>query len=139
MRTRRLLPAAFAVLVLAGCYHQVVQTAPTPAPAGARVIDHEWQMGFLWGLVSPPEINAAEECQGGVARVETQHSFLNSLVGAVTFGLVTPMRVTITCAGGSSSIVTPPIHAGTSTESRAAALEAAIRQAQANGSAYIRY
>lgn len=30
--------------------------------------------------------------------VETQVSFLNQLVGALTFGIYTPMHITVTCA-----------------------------------------
>jgi hypothetical protein len=33
-----------------------------------------------------------------VARVETQHSFLNMLATIVTFNLYTPMTLTVTCA-----------------------------------------
>lgn len=137
MTVRHLLLAAFAATSLSACYHQTVQTAP--APAGARVIDRPWQMSFVYGLVPPPEINAAEECQGGVARVETEHSLLNSLVAIISFGIVTPMRVIITCAGGSSSIDHDAIEAGATDESRSAALEHAIELARHSGVAFVRY
>lgn len=137
MGIRHFFLPVLAAASLSACYHQTVQTAP--APAGARVIDKPWQMSFAYGLVPPPEVNAAEECQGGVARVETEHSFLNSLVAVVTFGIVTPMRVIITCAGGSSSADHETIEAGDTDEARAAALEQAIQLARHTGAAFVRY
>lgn len=134
MRIRNLLSAAMLGVVLTACYHQTVNTAP--APAGARVIDRPWQMSFVAGLVAPPEIDARAECGGPVARVQTQHSFLNSLVGLVTFGIVTPMRVIITCAGATSGIdQNQVIEAGDTAESRAAALHEAVRLSRQTGSA----
>ena len=36
--------------------------------------------------------------------VETEHSFLNWLVGAVTFGIYTPIHIKVTCAGTAVSV-----------------------------------
>lgn len=57
-------------------------------------------MSFIFGLVPPPVENVSQQCTNGVSKVETQHSFLNGLVAFVTFSLVTPMQITVTCAGG---------------------------------------
>ena len=35
-----------------------------------------------------------------MARVETKLSFLNQLVGSLTFGIYTPMEIKVTCAAG---------------------------------------
>ncbi len=43
------------------------------------------------------------ECPGGVARVETQQSFVNGLVGTLTSGIYTPLQVTTTCANARPS------------------------------------
>jgi hypothetical protein len=40
----------------------------------------------------------AERCQNGPAEVETQHSFVNQLVGFLTLGIYTPMEIKVTCA-----------------------------------------
>jgi len=41
------------------------------------------------------------ECgAAGVARVETQQSFLNGLVSLLTLSIFTPMEITITCGQG---------------------------------------
>ena len=61
-------------------------------------------------------VEAQNECGNGVAKVETQQSFLNGLVGGLTWGLYTPMTITVTCAADgmssaavdSASVVTVP-------------------------------
>jgi hypothetical protein len=94
-----------ALCLVSGCYHAIIETG---RPAGSTVIDKPWAMSFIYGLVPPPVENVSSQCPAGVARVETQHSFLNGLVGAITFGIVTPMRLTVTCAsGGTASLDTP--------------------------------
>lgn len=132
---RRVAQLAMVALVLptAACYHQVVETGK---PASPTVIDKPWQLGFVYGLVPPPALNSASQCPGGVAKVETQHSFLNGLVASLTFGLITPMQVTITCAAtGSASTggAAPSLTAGDTPESQAAAVNEAARRAGESG------
>ena len=87
---------AFAAL-LAGtaCYKVTVVTAPEPA--NPAVVDKPWVNSFVYGLVPPSEIDVSKQCRG-ISRVVTQRSFLNSLVGALTFSIYTPMQVTTTCS-----------------------------------------
>jgi Bor protein len=95
---RRYIPALVAGTLLCGaCYHVTVITG---APATAQTIDKPWQHSFVYGLVPPAELSAKEGCAQGVAQVDTERSFLNGLVGALTWSLYTPMHVTITCASG---------------------------------------
>lgn len=42
--------------------------------------------------------HARQKWAGQWAKVETQHSFLNWVVGAVTLGIFTPMDVRIWCS-----------------------------------------
>jgi hypothetical protein len=88
-----------ATLALSGCYHVTVTTgapeATTPAP-----IDIPWQHSFVYGLVPPKEVTTNEQCPGGVAKVETEQSFLNGLVAGLTWSLYTPIHVRVTCATG---------------------------------------
>lgn len=132
-RSSRLVRAALAALLLptAACYHQIVETG---RPAGSTVIDKPWQMSFIAGLIPPPAINTAAQCPGGVAKVETQHSFLNGLVAGITFGLVTPIQVTITCASGGRASA-DQIKSGTSAAERTAAIQQAADRAVATGEA----
>jgi hypothetical protein len=132
-RSSRLVRAALAALLLpaAACYHQVVDTG---RPAGTTVIDKPWQMSFVYGLVPPPAVNTAAECPGGVAKVETQHSFLNGLVAAISFGIVTPLRLTVTCASGGRSSI-DAVKAGRTVAERQAAIQAAAERAVTTGNA----
>jgi Bor protein len=93
---RAVLLAAIAVMST-GCYHATVTTG---RPMGTTVINKPWAMGFIYGLVPPKTVETAAQCPGGVAQVETQHSFLNSIVGGITFGILAPMTITVTCASG---------------------------------------
>lgn len=120
-----------AILPAAACYHQVVETGKTASPT---VIDKPWQMGFVYGLVPPPALNTASQCPGGVAKVETQHSFLNGLVASLTFGIITPMQVTITCAAtGSASTSNAKVNAGNTQDEQAAAVNQAAKLSNESG------
>lgn len=90
------------VATMSGCYHAKVTTGLTPS---AEVIDKPFAVGWIYGLVPPSPISAAEECPNGVAMVETEISFVNGLVSGITFGIFTPMHIKVTCAtGGGASI-----------------------------------
>src|SRR5262249_34384175 len=67
-------------------------------PESSDVITIKWANGFIYGLVPPPVVETAQRCTNGVAKVETQHSFLNMLAQFITFGLYTPMQIDVTCA-----------------------------------------
>lgn len=82
---------------LAGCYHVTVVTG---APANNTVVDKEWQLAFVSGLVPPAAVGVKAECPKGVAKFETEQSFLNMLVGSLSSSLITPMHTSLTCASG---------------------------------------
>ena len=84
-------------ILLSGCYHAIIETGK---PASAVTIEKPWANSFIYGLVPPPVVETAAKCPAGVSRVETQHSFLNSLVGGITWGIYTPMTIKVTCAAG---------------------------------------
>ena len=87
--------AALCVVVSSGCYHATVRTNATPSTLGTK----DWAHGWLWGLVGPPRVHAEQVCGvKGVARVETQLSFLNQFVSFLTIGLYAPMTYEVTCA-----------------------------------------
>jgi hypothetical protein len=85
-------------LVLAGatgCFHGTVETGATPSTVK---VERKWASGWIYGLVPPSTVNTKEQCTNGVAKVETQQSFANQLVGLLTLGIYTPMEITVTCA-----------------------------------------
>ncbi|MEJ2503824.1 MAG: Bor family protein [Gemmatimonadota bacterium] len=107
------------------------------------VVEEAWAHSFIAGLVPPSTVNVASECENGVARVETQHSFLNGLVAAITFSIYTPMQITVTCAapgGMEEDGAAAAVIEVRGTESMAAALDAAaLRSWAALGSpVYVR-
>lgn len=144
MHTRRLAVTALSLLALAStaCYHAIIETG---RPASSEVIDQPWAMSFAYGLVPPPGVSSASRCPNGVARVETQHSFLNSLVAVVTFGIVTPMQITVTCAAGgrsASADAAPTVHVDSDATAaqQVDAIGAAARlAAEGSGTAYVRF
>ncbi len=89
------------VLFVSGCYNARVTTGLTPS---AQTIEVKWAHGFLAGLVPPSALNVAQDCPSGVAIVETKLSFLNLVANAITFGLYSPMEITVTCAASTADI-----------------------------------
>ena len=81
----------------AGCYHATIETGVTPS---TQTVSKEWAAGWIYGLVPPNTVSTAGKCANGVARVETQLSFPNMLVGMLTLGIYTPMSIVATCATG---------------------------------------
>lgn len=128
--------ALLGLVLVSGCYHATIETG---LPAGTQVIDQKWAMSYAYGLVPPNTVNAASQCATGVARVETRHSFMNQLVGGLTFGIVTPMHIRVTCAAARSASADAPaadfvVRAGASEKSAinvfAAASDAAVARGQ---------
>jgi hypothetical protein len=91
-----------AAVLSTGCYHAMINTG---LPPGNEGIHKAWAHGFLYGLVPPATVEAASKCTNGVARVETQSSFLNMVASAITFGIYTPMQIDVTCAARSAASV----------------------------------
>lgn len=92
-------------LLLGGCYHATIETGLAPS---AQVIDQGFASGWIYGLVPPKTVATASKCPAGVAKVETQLSFVNQLVSFLTLGIYTPMHIRVTCAApGSASIGAP--------------------------------
>ncbi len=88
-------------ITTSGCYHATVISGATPS---TEVVEQKWAHSFLWGIVPPATVDAAAKCPNGLAKVETQHSFLNGLVAVVTFGIYTPIQITATCAAKGAAL-----------------------------------
>lgn len=134
--------AAFVVLsgALLGCYHATVETELQPS---AQTIDVPWASAWIYGLVQPKTVETAEECSNGVARVETELSFVNQLVGLLTLGIYTPMHIKVTCAaGGSASAADDGFQVGvdsnaTAEEKREAMAKAVYLSAETAGPVFV--
>jgi len=118
-----------AVLLIAalGCYHATVETGLTPS---AQIVEKSFASGWLFGLVPPSTVQTASKCPNGVAKVETQHSFLNQIVGGLTFGIYTPIAIKVTCAqGGRASIPSGAATLQVGADATPEALQKALQQA----------
>jgi hypothetical protein len=105
MKSLRLAFVLACVLSLTGCYAATIDTG---RPVSTKVIEKKWASSWIYGLVPPTMINTAADCPNGVAKVETQLSFLNQVVGLITWGIYTPMQIVVTCAeGAQGSLITP--------------------------------
>jgi hypothetical protein len=91
-------------VALSGCYHAKVSTGLTPS---AEVHELSFAAGWIFGLVPPSEVRAAQHCTNGVAMVETKLSFLNQVVSGITFGIFTPMHIKVTCASSRADLSLP--------------------------------
>ena len=97
---RRYAALSLTVLATAACSHATIETGAKPSDT---VIDKEWASSWVYGLVPPSTVETAAKCPNGVARVETQISFLNGLVALLTFAIYTPMSIKVTCAAANSA------------------------------------
>lgn len=132
-RTLSILVTLAFVFTLTGCYNASIVTDATPSN---QTIENKWASGFLFGLVPPSTVETAERCPSGVARVETKLSFLNMLASNITFGLYTPMSITVTCAQSGSAaldseVVTVPTAA--SSEAIQASMQRVVGQSIETG------
>lgn len=141
------LAVALALTTSTACYHAVVETG---RPAGTTTVQKPWVNTFLFGLVAAQPIDVTAQCPGGVARVETQQTFVNGLVGLVTLGIYTPQSATITCAAGRTGALDPrldprghPVVAvaddATAADRSAALRSAAIESARTGQPVFVRF
>jgi hypothetical protein len=135
MRIRRA-AAILAAFALTGCYHAVIQTG---RPESTDVISIKWANSFIFGLVPPPIVETASRCTNGVAKVETQHSFLNGLAAAVTFSLYTPMQIDVTCAARGTASADPVIKVEQGRTVEQALTEAVRVSSEKNTPVYVQF
>lgn len=124
-------------LLLPGCYHATIETGAKPS---TTVIKKGFASGWIYGLVPPKTVETAAQCANGVARVETQLSFVNQLVSFLTIGIYTPMEILVTCAEAGSMSSTAGdvvVPAGAGETELQAALETAVARSAETGSAVL--
>ncbi len=100
MRVLRSVSAVIFAVAFAGCYHATIDTGLTPS---GQTVKKEWAHGFIYGLVPPSVVETAAKCPSGVAKVETQLSFLNQLAYVLTGGIYSPMTIEVQCAASSKA------------------------------------
>ena len=95
---KRVLGAVFLIAALSGCATQRFTLNAPVGPADAATLETS-QAFFIEGLGQEVVVNAAEVCGGAqnVASVEVQETFLDSLLGGLTFGIYTPRTAQVYC------------------------------------------
>jgi Bor protein len=119
MKPMRAVAISAALIPLVACYHATIETGLTPSTV---VLEQSFASSWIYGLVPPKTVSTSSRCPGGVAKVETQHTFLNQLVGLLTLGIYTPMYIRVTCAQAAAT-------SGATLNVPAAADETAVRRA----------
>jgi len=130
--------AAAAVLTLgtAGCYHATVETG---RPANGVEIHKSFAASWIDGLVPPSTVQAAQQCPNGIARVDTQLSFVNMLVGALTLGIYTPMDIRVQCAGATAMGDAKVIDVASAADAATAVTKAAELSKESNEAVYVNF
>jgi Bor protein len=123
-----------AAVTLAGCYHATVDTGRTP---NGMEIHKSFAASWIDGLVPPSTIEAASKCPNGVAKVETQLSFVNMLVGALTLGIYTPMDIRVQCAGPTAMADQKVIEVASTSEAAQAVTQAAELSRESGHPVYV--
>lgn len=131
---------AAAVLASAGCYHATIETGRSQS---GTMVERKWAHGFLYGLVPPSTVETASTCPNGIAKVETQLSFLNQIANILTLGIYTPMTIQVWCAAPGSDDADAQmlsVRAGASKEETGETLAAAATLSRESGRAvYVRF
>ncbi len=115
-----------AALVSGGCYHAIVDTGRQPS---GTVVENKWATSFVDGLVPPHVVETAQKCPNGVAKVETQMSFMNALVRVITWGIYSPMTITVQCAAASGDDAPAERTVRVPASASGVQLDAAVQQA----------
>lgn len=87
---------AFLALMASGCAQQSFKINKKPV-ADTEIYTHHF---FVSGIGQKKIIDAAEVCGGAdkVVNTEVQHTFVNGLLGMVTFGIYTPREARVYCS-----------------------------------------
>ncbi|MEQ9885782.1 Bor family protein [Pectobacterium zantedeschiae] len=94
---KKILSAAVLALALTGCAQQTFTVKNDAVATPKQVTTHHF---FVSGIGQKKTIDAAAVCGGAdkVARTETQLTFVNGLLGLVTFGIYTPREARVYCS-----------------------------------------
>ena len=95
MRVQRGAVLLAAATALGACYHATIETGLMPS---TQTLEHSFASSWIYGLVPPKTVETTTRCPSGVAKVETQQTFVNQLVAFLTVGIYTPMHIRVTCA-----------------------------------------
>lgn len=90
---------ASTIVIASGC---ATQSFVMNAEAELTPTYDTMQPFFVDGIGQTQQINAAQICGGAdqVAKIETQHTFMNGFLGVISSGIYTPRQATVYCVAG---------------------------------------
>lgn len=93
---KKMILPAIAVLFMSGC---ATQSFSINGTTDDEPTYDNMQHFFVSGLAQEKDVNAAEICRGAenVVKVETHHSFVNGVLGFITYGIYTPRDARVYC------------------------------------------
>lgn len=94
---KKLFATAIVAMLLTGCAQQTFNVKNESVAAPKQVTTHHF---FVSGIGQQKTIDAAAVCGSSdkVVRTEVQQTFVNVLLGVVTFGIYTPREARVYCA-----------------------------------------
>jgi hypothetical protein len=107
MKSLQLALSLLLVALSTGCYTTTIISGKPASPATVAY-NARWHHGVVFGMgeVSGP-YNLQEICPQGWAEIETEQSFVNSIVSMITDTLYTPQSVTIRCSAAAAPMGSP--------------------------------
>lgn len=94
---KKLIMVAMVAAAVSGCAQQSFSVNKGITTTPQQVTTHHF---FVSGIGQSKQIDAAQVCGGAdkVVRTEVQQTFVNGLLGFVTFGIYTPREARVYCA-----------------------------------------
>jgi len=94
--TKKYLSIVTIAILMNGC---AAQTFNINGSIGEQPTDQQSQHFFISGIGQEKITNAAEICGGAenIVKVESQMTFINGLLGLITFGIYTPRDAKVYC------------------------------------------
>jgi len=96
-RKARTLAVVVCVALVSGCATVTVNTEDTIRRTSAPTWSH--RMWFLLGgFISDKHVDVKQVCGGRkVVQMQSQHTFVDGLIGVVTFGILSPRTAKVWC------------------------------------------
>jgi hypothetical protein len=94
--------ALIAAFILAGCAKVTIR--PEGGEKTTAKPDYEKSKPyFFWGLVKEYTIDVQEICENkGVDQIQSQHTFVDGLLGGITLGIYSPKTARVWCKEGAA-------------------------------------
>lgn len=95
---RALIALAFTCAAVFGsACNKVTYKNPGVMPTGQVYNERGWF--FIFGVAGEKVFPVYQMCPNGVSQIQSKNSFVDLLIGAITFGIISPRSYEIQCGG----------------------------------------